>query len=217
MGHYGTALPDVRPHRAWYWVGAALIALGFLGGATSCGVGFMRMVSLPEFVAEFPEGERVEFEVTEVDDPDRDWVLYVDQEDVSVSQVDCVVSGPGSQPQLQDSSFDHSYGTSSTYWERLGVIQTTDLGSHTITCDSDRDLNFGLAYGDSDSAAVKGMGGVALTTGGTFLLGVVSGLVTILVTLARRRRNLQQGPPPMYSPGMPPPGPGPHSHWPHSG
>ncbi|QVQ50915.1 hypothetical protein J4H86_18910 [Spiractinospora alimapuensis] len=204
MSYYGAAQPEVRPYRFWYWVGAALIALGFLGGATSCGVGFVRMVSLPEFVAEFPSGDQVEFEVTEVADPDRAWVLYVDQEHVSTSEVDCAVTGPGSQPQLEETSFEHYYGSGTTYWERLGVIRTTAPGTYTVTCDSDRELGYGLAYGDSDSAAVKGMGAVALSTGATFLLGAVSGLVTILVTLARRRRHLQRGPVPTFRAGPPP-------------
>ncbi|MBE2998054.1 hypothetical protein IDM40_04945 [Nocardiopsis sp. HNM0947] len=204
--------PSVRPRRAWYWVGAALIALGVLGGAGSCGVGMMSALGLPEFTEEFSAGERVEWEVPEVDDEDRAWVVYVDREQVPASAVDCEVEGPGSSPALGQSTFEHYYGVGDVYWERHGVVRTSEPGTYAITCDSDPDLTFALAHGDSDAGATKGLLGMMGTTFAVFAVGVLGGMVVLIVTLVRRRQALSRFQPPAGPPPGPPgapPGPPP--------
>jgi hypothetical protein len=183
-----------RPGTSGFWIGAGLILAGLVAGVALLAFGFVRALALPDFVAEFPDGQTTQITLDNLDE--GTWRVYADRP-VTAGQVDCRLEGPDPAAGTVASSVSHTVELGSGYWELVLDIRASEPGDYAITCTGGEGA--GYAVGQSDGAA---------STAGPFLLGIAVGMVGVLggvilliVTAVRRSRaqhGRDGGPPPAY-------------------
>lgn len=178
---------QLRPRRFWYGVGAALLLIGFAGGALGFGMSLWRVLALPEFTVHFSSGETATVEVDRVGEPSRAWLVYAD-EPISAIGADCTVEGEGAHSQL-DFAHSHEVESGGQYWGLVGRIQVEEPGRYEITCDSEREVDYAVAYGDSVGGFAQGVALVFAAAGLPVLVGAAGGVVVLVVTGVRRSRH----------------------------
>ncbi|MDS1271608.1 hypothetical protein RIF23_15035 [Lipingzhangella sp. LS1_29] len=183
---------QLRPRRVWYWIGGAVIAVGVVVALGGCGIGLVRVLALPDFEAEFADGEEIEFHVDETTDPDRDMVLYVNEDIHHAYEVNCELTGPGSPSGVYQSFVDHSGHSGGNHWHRLATIDVAEPGTHTITCTNTEGLEYAIAHTHSDSAANRNLVLTLLLPAGGLGAGVVLGGTILTITGLLRRQNRRQ-------------------------
>lgn len=193
---------ELRPGRAWYWIGAGVVAVGAVLGIALFVFGLVRAVALPDFTAEFADGEAATVTVDNLDE--GDWLVYVNDE-VPGSRIDCLVTGPDPSAAADSVSYSHTYSVGSEYWQLAKEIRVAEPGDYEITCAGADGARYGVGQGGGF------LGATLLSLSGALagLVGSGIGLAILIVTGVRRgkdkQRLLQQRMPP---PGHPPQTPG---------
>ncbi|WP_152521097.1 hypothetical protein [Nocardiopsis ganjiahuensis] len=196
-GPYGPPPPHVdpgelRPSRAWLWVGGALIPLSLIAGAVLFVVMLVQAVALPEFAARTQGSQSATFTVDDQEHTEQGWLLYGSP--AGVDHTACALTGPGGErPAFNYPTFNHEVEGSDGSWAMIGMTRLSDPGEYTLTCRAPENVRFGLAYGGDTTGTL--MTGLLGALGSLLLLpflGVVGGVLLIIVTVVRRGRHRQQ-------------------------
>lgn len=232
---------ELRPSRAWFWVGGVLIPLSIVLGVVLFVVLLFRGLALPEFSARTQGAQSTTFTVDSREHPEPGWLLYGSPK--NVDHTACALISPDEQIlTFSYPTFNHEWEGSEGAWAMVGMADLTEPGEYTLTCQAPDGVRFGIAYGgDTTGNMMTGLLGALGSLLIIPFLGVVGGVVLIIVTAVRRGRHRQQllnersaqGPPPGQYPGQysgpypgsppgyqpPPPGgyPGPPPHPPQGG
>lgn len=210
---------ELRPSRAWFWVGGALIPIAIILGVVLFIIMIIRALALPDFEARTQGAQSTTFTVDAEQHPEDGWLLYGSPS--SVDHTACALSDADGQPHdFTYPTFNHEVDGTDGSWAMIGMATLTEPGEYTLACDAPEDVRFGLAYGDDTTGGILGNLFGAL---GSFLLipflGIVGGVLIIIVTAVRRGRHrqlLRQER--MSYPGYGPyPGPQPPPYPPHGG
>ncbi|OBI11038.1 hypothetical protein A5714_16965 [Mycobacterium sp. E2462] len=183
--HYGwspgppAAPPKPAPRKHWYAVGAGLLAVGIILGATVFGVGLVTILSKrPAAEHTFGSGGSTTVHI----DAGATKVIYVDNDEGSGRhRVHCDVDGGSTQrPRLQR----YDGNMTLNHWDAFFTIDAVDSGDYTIACTGAPADTFGV--GDKPSTAAF----VATILGGLAGVGIaVAGIVTLVVTAVLRHRR----------------------------
>lgn len=185
------APPPAAPHRQtprhWYIVGAALIAVGLIGGISLFVAGLIYALKGPtsqfdangSATAQFASGEQM--------------IIYVaDVEPVPKLTLNtrCVARDENNN----DATVSRYDGSMSiNQWHALYVVTAHQGGTYAVSCAGYSDITYGLGPRAGRGAITAALLG---PIGGITLVG--AGIIVIAVTASRRRK-----PPPQYPHGNP--------------
>lgn len=201
---------QLRPKRAWFWVGGLIIVVGVVGGILGFVLGIVGTVTDTSTDAEFEAGGTAVFQADQANTDSDSWKLYADR-DLSSSDVEqnCEVTGPDGQEVGLSAPGYHSESTvNGQTWILVSQLDITETGEYTMECAEEADAGFRVGYGSGFAGSFLGIAGsiVALILGP--LLGLGVGITVIVVTAVRRSRHKQRlqaaaFPPGGYGPGHP--------------
>lgn len=182
---------ELRPSRAWFWVGGTLLALSVVAGAVLVTLLFVRAVALPEFAASTQGSQSATFTVQSTQG-DQGWLLYGSPR--GVDHTACTLTDPdGGHPVFAYPTFNHQVEEENRSWAMIGTATLTQPGEYTLTCQGTDDVRFGIAPdAQATGTLVTGHFG---TLGSLLLLpalGVSAGLALIVVTAVRRQRHRER-------------------------
>ena len=195
--HWPAGPPPAAPHRPtpsyWYGIGAALIAVGLIGGISLFVAGLVYALKGPtsqfdangSATAPFASGEQM--------------IIYVaDVEPVPKLTMNtrCVARDENNN----DATVSRYNGSMSiNQWHALYVVTAHQAGDYTVSCAGYSDITYGLGpragTGSITAAFVGPIGGITL---------VGAGVIMIAVTASRRSKPT---PPPQHPYGNPYPYP----------
>ncbi len=183
---------DLRPSRAWYWVGGALVPLSLVAGAVLFALLFVRAVALPEFAASTHGSQSATFTVEDPDHTEQGWLLYGSPR--GVDHTACALTAPdGHRPAFTYPTFNHQVEDEDGSWAMIGMVTLTEPGEYTLTCRAADDVRFGIAPGArSTGTLVTGLFGALGSLLFLPALGVSGGLALVVLTAVRRARHLQR-------------------------
>ncbi|MBA0047555.1 hypothetical protein MLB1_14675 [Mycobacteroides sp. LB1] len=179
----------------WYGIGAALIAVGVIGGIALFITGMIAMMQGPTSQFEGNGSATVPFEAG------TSQIIYIADVKSGVSvagRTRCVAR----DDENRDAAISRYSGSLSiNQWSALYVVTAQDAGDYTISCAGSPDMYYGV--GPRASTAAK-----SVTIAGP-IVGVslaAAGLIVLVVTASRRRQPPQYPGPPQYPYPYPPRG-----------
>ncbi|MFE3458371.1 hypothetical protein ACFXKD_12580 [Nocardiopsis aegyptia] len=161
-------------------IGGLTIGAALLAGALMVAFGATAPSRTPEFIAQTDSTGTMTFEVHEREE--GSWALYGNTEDALL----CRHIAPSGATPLAEAGT--GWRTDDGRWVLLGVLDTSEPGTHTFTCERERHGVF--AVGGSDVVAatrdrrILGVAGGAAVAG----IGLLVGLGVVVSAAAARRR-----------------------------
>ncbi|MFC3995479.1 hypothetical protein ACFOVU_06115 [Nocardiopsis sediminis] len=175
----------LRPARAWYGIGAAIVVFGLVAGAMGFVIGLLNSVSLPHFRAQFGDDETAIVDLDRADQGSHAWLIYADHytTDDEIAAF-CTIDGPTGPVTVTPAHDHHSDG-----WFLAGRVDTTATGDHTFRCHSGAGLHYAVGYGNDLTGVSTGVLWTIATALVPALAGVLIGAAVLILTAVLRRRN----------------------------
>lgn len=177
---------ELRPGRARYWIGGAVIALGFIAGLAGLITGIVIAAQVPDFAGRAGPGESTSFEVG-AEQAGSSWSLYADAPGANPGA--CSVTDPaGADVPLGSSAVSHNVQNGQQYWESVAAFTPAEAGEYTLGCSDEAATYAVTPGGDAAGTGLGVLGGL----GSMFLfpiLGLLIGLLLIITTYTGRSRD----------------------------
>lgn len=200
----------IKPGKGWYWLGGLLIAGGIIGGIALGIAGVVRFISAIDDFGRFAVTDGAGSATVRFEKSGKYSIYYESKSkvcrDLATSEDgDCAeeslsaesdppddlasgISISNDQGSLDvnpsDTSVDYDFGDYAG--KEVATVQVDDPGSYTMTVDTSRTSPFTVALGKGAvSSVLPWLAGAGLV----FLLGLVLGLITLIVTGVKRGRR----------------------------
>jgi hypothetical protein len=203
---------SLRPRRGWYVLGAALAAVGLIGGAVVIGFSFGSLLFETE-LTEFDIGEPARFRV----DPDEPRSIYVSERfDGDIADISCTAEAvEGGAVMLEIPDIESSVFDEEDTWVGIYDVEVTRPGDYSFDCNAIGPVQLSDSVAFGPRVDFGGFFAAFLAGGLLALVGLGAGgtiLIVVAVRRSRQRRRLQQqawrppppGPWPPAYPGYPP-------------
>lgn len=208
----------LRPSVAGYWIGGAIIVVGIVGAIVWFVLGFVGISNVVDDFERVPADGGGTISL----DGDRNYVIYVEEDDVFGSGVRVRLSDPdGNDVDIDTYATELTYDSDGRSGRAVFTFRSGEPGDYTLTAEGPRDVE--LAVGSSVAGDLVRTIAIPFVLGG---LGLLVGVLLLVVTLVRRSGAKKRraaaatpsthapgpagyGPPPGFPPGLGPPGPPP--------